>query len=247
MTRSYLYVPADRPDELRGAFDAGADAIVADLHEGLAYATKDESRRNTVSWLDGAPPPGGDSPECWVRINSDDRTIGDLDAVVHPRLAGIVLPRATLSRLGDLEETIAYLENDRGVESRSTRIEATIDSAQGVLDAVALANHPRVDRLAAGEADLTAELGVKPTASGHGLWPLRMQLVVASAATAIAAPVGPAHTDRANLANLRSTSQELAAAGFGARPAIDTTPVSYTHLTLPTRSCQCRSRWSAGH
>ena len=26
-----------------------------------------------------------------------------------------------------------------------------------------------------------------------------------------------------------------------------TTPVSYTHLTLPTRSCQCRSRWSPYH
>ena len=24
-------------------------------------------------------------------------------------------------------------------------------------------------------------------------------------------------------------------------------PVSYTHLTLPTRSCQCRSRWSPDH
>ena len=24
-------------------------------------------------------------------------------------------------------------------------------------------------------------------------------------------------------------------------------PVSYTHLTLPTRSCQCRSRWGADH
>ena len=23
--------------------------------------------------------------------------------------------------------------------------------------------------------------------------------------------------------------------------------VSYTHLTLPTRSCQCRSRWSPYH
>ena len=23
--------------------------------------------------------------------------------------------------------------------------------------------------------------------------------------------------------------------------------VSYTHLTLPTRSCQCRSRWAADH
>ena len=26
---------------------------------------------------------------------------------------------------------------------------------------------------------------------------------------------------------------------------VDYSPVSYTHLTLPTRSCQCRSRWSA--
>ena len=23
--------------------------------------------------------------------------------------------------------------------------------------------------------------------------------------------------------------------------------VSYTHLTLPTRSCQCRSRWAPSH
>ena len=27
----------------------------------------------------------------------------------------------------------------------------------------------------------------------------------------------------------------------------NTVPVSYTHLTLPTRSCQCRSRWSPDH
>ena len=27
----------------------------------------------------------------------------------------------------------------------------------------------------------------------------------------------------------------------------DLAPVSYTHLTLPTRSCQCRSRWSPSH
>ena len=28
---------------------------------------------------------------------------------------------------------------------------------------------------------------------------------------------------------------------------VKTKPVSYTHLTLPTRSCQCRSRWSPYH
>ena len=28
---------------------------------------------------------------------------------------------------------------------------------------------------------------------------------------------------------------------------VDSIPVSYTHLTLPTKSCQCRSRWSPYH
>ena len=31
------------------------------------------------------------------------------------------------------------------------------------------------------------------------------------------------------------------------RCAADITPVSYTHLTLPTISCRCRSRWSPYH
>ena len=30
-------------------------------------------------------------------------------------------------------------------------------------------------------------------------------------------------------------------------PMIAGLTVSYTHLTLPTRSCQCRSRWSPEH
>ena len=40
-------------------------------------------------------------------------------------------------------------------------------------------------------------------------------------------------------------SQVLAEAGVNAAE-IDGA-VSYTHLTLPTRSCQCRSRWSPYH
>ena len=35
------------------------------------------------------------------------------------------------------------------------------------------------------------------------------------------------------------------AAGLSREVSI--TAVSYTHLTLPTRSCQCRSRWSPYH
>ncbi len=227
MTRSFLYVPADRPDRLVGALDRGADAVIADLEDGVAPAAKDEARRNATAWLADAPAPDpvATGAQRWVRINSDDRTIGDLDAVVHPHLAGIVLPKATLSRLSDLEDTIAYLENECGIEALSVRVNALIESAQGILDAVALAAHPRVDRLAIGEADLTAELGISPTAGVHGLWPLRMQLVVASAAAAIAAPVGPVQTDITDLEFLRRSSDELNAAGFGARSAIHPTQI----------------------
>ncbi len=227
MTRSFLYVPADRPDRLVGALDRGADAVIADLEDGVAPTAKDEARRNATAWLAEAPAPGDGptGPQRWVRINSDDRTIGDLDAVVRPQLVGIVLPKATLSRLSDLEDTLTYLENECGIETLSVRVNALIESAQGILDAVALAAHPRVDRLAIGEADLTAELGISPTAGVHGLWPLRMQLVVASAAAAIAAPVGPVQTDIHDLEHLRRTSHELSAAGFGARSAIHPTQI----------------------
>jgi citrate lyase subunit beta/citryl-CoA lyase len=227
MTRSYLYVPADRPDRLVGALERGADAVIADLEDGVAPAAKDEARRHALEWLAAAPAPGDGSigPQRWVRINSDDRTIGDLDAVVHANLAGIVLPKATLRRLSDLEETITYLENECGIEALSVRVNALIESAQGILDAVALAAHHRVDRLAVGEADLTAELGIHPTTGRHGLWPLRMQLVVASAAAAIAAPVAPVQTNIADIDQLRWTSEELAAAGFGARSAIHPTQI----------------------
>ena len=234
MTRSFLYVPADRPDRLVGALGRGADAVIADLEDGVAPAAKDDARRHAAEWLAAAPSPGDGriEPQRWVRINSDDRTIGDLDAIVHANLAGIVLPKATLRRLSDLEETITYLEEDRGIETLTTRINALIESAQGVLDAVELAAHHRVDRLAVGEADLTAELGIDPTNGRHGLWPLRMQLVVASAAAAIAAPVAPVQTDIADLDQLRSTSEELAAAGFGARSAIHPTQIPIINETF---------------
>lgn len=233
MTRSLLYVPADRADRLHDALDRGADAVVADLVDGVAPAARDEARRNAVAWLAETPPERRSvGPQRWVRINSDDRTIGDLDAVVHPNLWGIVVPRATLSRLNDLEETIGYLENECGAEALSTRVNAQIESAQGILDAVAMAALPRVDRLTIGEAGLTAELGIDPAAGTHGLWPLRMQLVVASAAAAIAAPVAAIQADVADLERLRRTSQELAAAGFGARSAIDATQVRTINETF---------------
>ena len=44
-----------------------------------------------------------------------------------------------------------------------------------------------------------------------------------------------------------ATDTELALAFAADMDPAHLTPVSYTHLTLPTRSCQCRSRWAPEH
>jgi citrate lyase subunit beta/citryl-CoA lyase len=70
-----------------------------------------------------------------------------------------------------------------------------------------------------GELDLGAELGVDPTAT-EAMMPLRMEVVVASAAAGIAPPLGPVLADFRDLDELAVDTRRLARQGFGSRPAI---------------------------
>ena len=77
-----------------------------------------------------------------------------------------------------------------------------------------------VERLAIGEADLSAELGVTLGDDGAELLYARSTLVVASAAAGIDAPTGPVFTDFRDADGLRLSTDALARLGFGSRPAI---------------------------
>ena len=70
-----------------------------------------------------------------------------------------------------------------------------------------------------GELDLSAELGIDPHNSA-ALAPLRMQVVVASAALGLEPPLGPVSPDFRDLDGLRRDTTVLAGLGFGSRPAI---------------------------
>jgi citrate lyase subunit beta/citryl-CoA lyase len=89
--RSLLFVPGDRPDRMRKAFAAGADALILDLEDAVAPAAKAEARRHAAEFVEGL---GGS--HIWVRVNPLDspECERDLDAVLHARPHGIVLPKA---------------------------------------------------------------------------------------------------------------------------------------------------------
>ena len=95
-----------------------------------------------------------------------------------------------------------------------------IETAAGLLTTVEMVATEGVERLAIGEADLSAELGVAAGEDGIELLYARSRLVIASAAAGIDAPTGPVFTNFGDPGGLRRSTEALARLGFGSRPAI---------------------------
>jgi citrate lyase beta subunit len=87
----WLYVPGNRPDRIAKAIQTSADAIIIDLEDACPSAEKASARRSLAD-LAGGWPVG----RCYVRVNAMDsgEALADLEAVVRPGVAGIVLPKS---------------------------------------------------------------------------------------------------------------------------------------------------------
>lgn len=213
--RSYLYVPGDQPDRLAKAMDRGADALIIDLEDSVAVASKTAARANTAEWLSRRV-----ERRCqvWVRVNADSLA-DDLRAVVGAHLDGIVVPKAEPELLRDADHLLTELEHERGIAS-TVAVIGLVETGRGLLRAAELAAARRMLRLGIGEADLLAELRIQPSESRQELTSLRLQVVVASAAAGIAAPLAPTSTAFKDLDAFRETTRELMRLGFRARTAV---------------------------
>lgn len=213
MLRSILYVPADQPRMLAKAGERGADLVLIDL-EGPA--DKQEARRQAVAAIIRLK---GQGTAVGVRVNSQPGELDDdlsaLATLEYLEGAGagvgldaVYVPHANLSAIEHIGGALA-----------ETGLTALIETGRGLLDAPVLAAHPRVVRLAIGEANLTADLEMSDPAEAD--WaPARAQLVWASAAAGLPGPIGPAYPDIADLEGLDHSTARLAAQGFAGRAAV---------------------------
>ncbi|MDP3983389.1 MAG: CoA ester lyase, partial [Acidimicrobiia bacterium] len=210
--RSYLYVPGDRAQVLAKAPTRGADALIVDLEDAVPLAAKEAARSTVAAWLAGLE--GEDRrPEVWVRVNNHpDLLARDLEAVgSSPALAGVVIPKVDGPEV--LEEVDRILPD-------GVAIQVMVETARGVLVLPRLAKAPRVLRLQLGEADLSADLGMTLSVDGAELAPVRLEVVIASAAAGLERPVAPVSTDYRDLASFEASTLALRRLGFGARAAI---------------------------
>ncbi|KRE39375.1 hypothetical protein ASG73_03355 [Janibacter sp. Soil728] len=174
--QTMLFVPGDRPERYGKAAASGADAIIIDLEDAVAPEAKGAARDAAVSWFAGA----GTGV---VRVNAPDTEYFDDDvAALAPHVDVVVLPKAQDPQV--VTTLVARLREARP----DAAVFALIETAQGILSAPQTAKVPGVVRLAFGNFDLSSELGLHPD-DHDALWPLRTQLVVASAAAGLPAPV----------------------------------------------------------
>ena len=187
------------------AIGGEAHALILDLEDGITRATAAGARRHVAAFL---ARPDRDRP---VAVRVEPSSLREDLAVAIAGGADLVyLPKADLDALAALDTLDAA--------PSPPPVVALIETAQGLLDAPAVARHPRVVGLGLGESDLCAELGIE--ASPEILTPLRLQVVVASAAGGLRAPTAPASTDYRDLDAFRRSCVELRRTGFGARSAV---------------------------
>ena len=187
LRRSMMFVPGNNPGMIRDAHIYGADSIMFDLEDSVAYTEKDAARflvYNALKTLHFG------TKETVVRINDLSSGLGveDLEAVVRAGVQVVRLPKTDNAQdVIDCEQMIERIEREAGIPVGTTGMMAAIESANGVLNAVEIAKaSDRLIGIALGAEDYVTDL--KTTRSdGVELLFARCMILNAARAAGIAA------------------------------------------------------------
>lgn len=204
MDRSYLFVPANRPERFDKACGAGAHAVILDLEDAVAPADKEAARASVRLWLHAAKP-------VWLRINGPESEwfSVDLDLVSRAAVRGVMLPKA---------EDAAAIAEVRKRMGANARIIPLIESAAGLWRAEAIARAEGVERLAFGSVDFQLDTGI--AGENEELLYARSQLVLASRVAGRLPPVDGVTVALEDAALLREDVQRARRLGFGGKLCI---------------------------
>ena len=207
-----LFCPGDRPDPFAKAADR-ADAVILDLEDAVAAASKDAARRAVVeasATLDPA--------RTVVRVNAVGTPEHALDvaALADTRLRTVMVAKAGPELLGSLPALATTLPG--------VRVLPLCETAAGVLAAPELARRPEVVALMWGAEDLVASLGGtssrRPDGSYRDVARHARSAVLLAAGAAGKAAVDAVHVDVGDLDGLRAEAEDAAASGFAATACI---------------------------
>lgn len=230
--RSFLFVPANRPERYAKALASGADAVIIDLEDAVAPAGRDAARALLRgAWAGIAT---ADRARVLVRINADGSLwhAGDLalmGALAQEGLAGVVLPKAECA-----QALVAIAAACPGVATVPL-----VESAEGVAALDTMARAPQVLRLALGHIDLQVDLGMACGPDQAELVPLRWAMVLASRRAGLVAPVDGVSTATGDSETLAHDTARSRRFGFGAKLCIHPAQIAGVHAALAPSAAEC--------
>mgnify|MGYP001303171736 CR=1 FL=1 len=226
---TYLYVPGNMPERFDKAVASGADAVVLDLEDAVSVPDKARARQTVAEWVAQCDP---GRVEVWVRVNPG--SVDDIRAVAHENLTGLWLPK--VGSAAEVEVVDALLSEI----CPHAALSAMIETAGGVLDALAIARAPRMKFLQIGEVDLAADLGVD-VGDGSSLLFARSQVVLAGVAAGIAPPLAAVSRNFRDLDEFEADTRRLAGLGFVGRACIHPAQVAGTRAVFTPTDAEVES------
>ena len=229
--RSFLFVPANRPERFAKALAAGADAIIIDLEDAVAPADKDAAREQLALAFDQFA--AADRPRVVVRINSGGTPWFDDDlklvrSLVAQGLRCVMLPKA---------ESVSLLARMAQSLGPTCALLPLVESVAGIDAVDALARAPQVLRLAFGNLDFQADLGLACGPAEEELVPVRMAVVLAARRAGLAAAIDGVTTSTTDQAQLQLDAARSRRGGFGAKLCIHPLQIAVVNAAFaPSRA-----------
>ncbi|KJZ23059.1 HpcH/HpaI aldolase/citrate lyase family protein [Tritonibacter mobilis] len=162
--RSVLYIPGSKPRALEKARGLPVDAIIFDLEDAVSVEEKENARATLAEALAQG---GYGARVKIVRINGLDTAWGraDAEAAANMGCDAILLPK--VSSPADLDALAAI--------TKDVPLWAMMETPRGMLNAAAIAAHPKLQGMVMGTNDLAKEMQTRfradrlPLMSGLGL------------------------------------------------------------------------------
>lgn len=221
LRRTMMFVPGNNPGMIKDAYIYKCDSIMFDLEDSVSYAEKDSARDlvyqalKTINYGD---------KETVVRIN-DPRSqggINDIKAMVAAKVDVIRLPKTeTVDDILVCQEEIARAEKAYGYPEGTIRMMAAIESAEGVLNAAAIAKcSKRLVGIAIGAEDYVTDMKTTRSPEGTELFFARSMIIHAARAAKIAA-IDTVYSDVNNEEGLIAEATLIKQLGFDGKSVIN--------------------------
>lgn len=207
---NFLFVPGTRPERFSKALDSGATAVVLDLEDAVPEENKEDAR-NAIR-------------TAWPNFNDDQKN----RLVIRTNSPGSKFYAADLILAQELNVSCILIPKSESMDQingaalilPNTAIIPMIETALGLDHLREIANSNQVIRLALGNLDLQADLGMVCDQDETELQTARYQIVLASRLAQITPPIDGVTPSVDDTARISNDAQRAKRMGFGAKLCI---------------------------